>query len=69
MNQEQQSVRSRLDPSIAIRAHGVVEVPAELALRESELIDRLLALAFDVLGWQTIEIRIRPRIVHGAHIA
>jgi hypothetical protein len=68
MNQKQQSLRNHFNMAIAIRTHGVVEVPAEMALHESELIDRLLALAFDVLGWQTLEIRVRPQILHSMHI-
>ena len=62
-------MKNHLDTSIAIRAHGVVEVSAELALQESELIDRLLALAFDILDWQALEIRIRPQVIYSTQIA
>ena len=70
MNQKQQSMKNHLNTAITIRARGlVVEVPAKLALQESDLIDSLLALAFDLLGWQTVEIRIRPQVIHSTQIA
>ena len=43
------------------RANGVVEVSGEQVLQQSDLIDRVLAMAFDVLGYKTLEIRVRPR--------
>jgi hypothetical protein len=41
---------------------GVVELSDDLALRHSDLIERVVAMAFDVLGCKTLEIRIRPQI-------
>ena len=64
MSWEQQAVRNRLNMAVAMRAHGIVEVPGELALQQSDLIDRVVAFAFDVLGWQTLEIRVRPQVEH-----
>src|SRR5262245_14285469 len=59
---EQQAARNCLDVAVAIRSKGVVEVPGELMLQQSDLIDHLRAIAFDVLGWQALEIRVRPQV-------
>jgi hypothetical protein len=40
-------------------ATGTIEVPGDLALAQSDLIERVLAFAFDVLGLRALELRIR----------
>jgi hypothetical protein len=42
------------------RAMDTVEVPADALAQQSDLLDRLFALAFDRLGLQTLELRVRP---------
>jgi hypothetical protein len=37
-----------------------IEVPEELVLQQPDLIDRIFAFAFDILGLQIIDVRIRP---------
>jgi hypothetical protein len=44
----------------ANQSSGTIELPIDLLDYPSDLIDRVLALAFDVLGLQTIELRVRP---------
>jgi hypothetical protein len=39
---------------------GMIELPIDLLDHPSDLIDRVFAFAFDVLGLQTIELRVRP---------
>lgn len=68
MNQKQQLVRNPPVVTFAIPANGVIEVPGELLLENTDLIDSLLALAYDVLGWRNLEIRIRPQAIHRTHI-
>ncbi|HEU5099274.1 MAG TPA: hypothetical protein VFU22_09655 [Roseiflexaceae bacterium] len=41
-------------------AAGKLEVPAELLAEQSDLLDRVFAFAFDVLGLHTLDLRIRP---------
>src|SRR5262245_50350089 len=43
---------------------GVIEVPGDLALQQSDLIEGVLALAFDVLGCTTLQMRVRQRPEH-----
>jgi hypothetical protein len=38
---------------------GTIELSADLVARQSDLLDRLFAFAFDVLGLVTVELRIR----------
>jgi hypothetical protein len=40
-----------------------LELPADLLAQQSDLIDRVLAFAFDVLGMHTLDLRIRPYTV------
>ena len=61
MSQNKRSVPDDLIADGAGRANGVVEVSGEQVLQQNDLIDRVLAMAFDVLGYQTLEIRVRPR--------
>ena len=44
------------------RRKETIEVPADLIAQQSDLIDRIFAFAFDVLGLQSIDVRIRPAI-------
>ena len=37
-----------------------IDVPEHLVAQQPDLIDRILSFAFDVLGLQTIDVRIRP---------
>ena len=37
-----------------------IEVPGHLVAQQPDLIDRIFTFAFDVLGLQTIDVRIRP---------
>ena len=46
--------------TVAERAAGTIEVSADLLVQHNDLIEHLFALAFDVLGLQTIEVRVRP---------
>jgi hypothetical protein len=39
---------------------GTIDLPADLVTQQSDLIDRVFAFAFDVLGLQTVELRVRP---------
>ena len=36
-----------------------IELPADLVAQQSDLLDRVFAFAFDVLGLVTVELRIR----------
>jgi hypothetical protein len=45
----------------AYRTSGSIELPADLLDQQSDLIDRVFAFAFDVLGLRAVELRIRPR--------
>src|SRR5919109_3299169 len=42
------------------RTIDTIEVPADALAQQSDLLDRLFALAFDRLGLQTLELRVRP---------
>ena len=39
---------------------NTIEVPGDLVAEQPDLIDRIFNLGFDVLGLQTIDLRIRP---------
>jgi hypothetical protein len=39
---------------------GTLELPADLLEQQSDLLNRVLAFAFDVLGLHTLDLRIRP---------
>ena len=45
------------------RRKETIEVPEDLIAQQSDLIDRIFTFAFDVLGIQAIDIRIRPAIM------
>lgn len=51
---------------VARRGKETIEVPEDLIAQQSDLIDRIFAFAFDVLGLQTIDVRIRPAIMDGS---
>ena len=42
------------------RARATVELSPELSAQPSDLYDRVFAFAFDVLGVQSVELRVRP---------
>ena len=42
-----------------------IEVPADQVGQQPDLIDRIFDFAFDVLGLQTIDVRIRPVSLDG----
>ena len=48
------------------RRKETIEVPEDLIVQQSDLIDRIFAFAFDVLGLQSIDVRIRPAILDGS---
>lgn len=41
-------------------AKNTIEVLGDLIVQQPDLIDRIFTFAFDVLGLQTIDLRIRP---------
>ena len=43
-----------------------IEVPEDLVAQQPDLIDRIFTFAFDVLGLQSIDLRIRP-VSFGGH--
>jgi hypothetical protein len=48
------------------RRKETIEVPEDLIAQQSDLLDRIFAFAFDVLGLQSINVRIRPAILDGS---
>jgi hypothetical protein len=48
------------------RLKETIEVPEDLIAQQSDLIDRIFAFAFDVLGLQSIDVRIRPELLEGS---
>jgi hypothetical protein len=62
MNQNDLSLTDSPIVERARRTCGVVELSDDLVLWHSDLIERVVAMTFDVLGYKTLEIRIRPRI-------
>jgi hypothetical protein len=51
---------------VARRLKETIEVPEDLVAQQPDLIDRIFAFAFDVLGLQIVDVRIRPMLVDGA---
>ncbi|HEX9373400.1 MAG TPA: hypothetical protein VF897_20470 [Roseiflexaceae bacterium] len=49
-----------LDDCAPGRSKATIDLPADLADQPSDLYDRVFAFAFDVLGLQTVELRVRP---------
>jgi hypothetical protein len=47
---------------------GRLELPADLLEQHSDLIDRVWAFAFDVLGLRTLDLRIHPYTEHTAGV-
>jgi hypothetical protein len=45
---------------ISGRSKAIIDLPAELTGQQTDLYDRVFAFAFDVLGIQTVELRVRP---------
>ena len=41
------------------RTRGTIELSPELLAQQSDLLDRVIAYAFDVLGLNTLELRVR----------
>jgi hypothetical protein len=50
---------NRSDGDTASSTSGSIDLPADLLMQQSDLIDRVFAFAFDVLGLVRIELRIR----------
>jgi hypothetical protein len=46
---------------------GTIELPLDLLDEQSDLIDRVFAFAFDALGLQVVELRIRPPAADGGN--
>jgi hypothetical protein len=44
----------------ARRVKDTIIVPEDLVVQQPDVIDRIFTFAFDVLGLQTIDVRIRP---------
>jgi hypothetical protein len=42
------------------RVKDMIVVPENLVVQQPDLIDRIFTFAFDVLGLQTVELRIHP---------
>jgi hypothetical protein len=61
-SREQVSSLDDLAVDAIARSNGVVELSSDLALHHSDLIEGVIAMAFDVLGCKTLDIRIRPRL-------
>jgi hypothetical protein len=51
---------------VARRLKETIEVPEDLVAQQPDLIDRIFTFAFDVLGLQIVDVRIRPMLVDGA---
>ena len=52
----------------ARRIEDTIEVSEDLIAQQPDLLDRIFSFAFDVLGLQTIDLRIRP-VSLGGHPA
>ena len=50
---------------VAKSRKDTIEVPEDLVSQQPDLLDRTFTFAFDVLGLQTIDLRIRPASLHG----
>lgn len=50
---------------VARRVKDTIEVPEDLVAQQPDLMDRIFTFAFDVLGLQTIDLRIRPVSLDG----
>jgi hypothetical protein len=48
-----------LDDRTAGQSKATIDLPADLAAQPNDLFDRVFAFAFDVLGLQTVELRVR----------
>jgi len=48
-----------VDLSWSKRTRGTLEVSTDLLAQQSDLLDRVIAYAFDVLGLNTLELRVR----------
>ena len=48
-----------LDDRAAGRSKATIELPADIAGQASDLFDKVFAFTFDVLGLQTVELRVR----------
>ena len=42
------------------RSKATIDLPSDLTGQQADLYDRVFAFAFDVLGIQTVELRVRP---------
>ena len=45
---------------VARQVKDMIVVPEDLVVQQPDLIDRIFTFAFDVLGLQTVDLRIRP---------
>jgi hypothetical protein len=50
---------------VARPTKDTIEVPEDLVAQQPDLIDRIFTFAFDVLGLQTIDVRIHPVSLSG----
>ena len=48
-----------LDDRATNRLKAMIDLPADLAGQPSDLFDKVFAFTFDVLGLQTVELRVR----------
>jgi hypothetical protein len=49
-----------LNDAVSGRSKATIDLPNDLGAQAGDLYDRVFAFAFDVLGLQTVELRVRP---------
>jgi hypothetical protein len=60
LNRDGTLTTDTLSEGVAKRIKETIEVPEHLVTQQPDLIDRILSFAFDGLGLQAIDVRIRP---------
>jgi hypothetical protein len=63
MHADGRLIWSRTGADSVGRTRATIELPAEMVDQQCDLIDRVVSFAFDTLGLQRIELRIRPPAV------
>jgi hypothetical protein len=48
-----------LDDRAAGQSKATIDLPADMAVQTGDLFDKVVAFTFDVLGLQTVELRVR----------
>jgi hypothetical protein len=57
---------SCIGPDSFGQTSATIELPSEMVEQQCDLIDRVVSFAFDTLGLQSIELRIRPTAEAGS---